>query len=102
MATLTLKHKTADKWIKAKYPDLFKRPMAIGIFNELRDAKPDYITTKSIKRLLYSKVRGIKYQHALLNNKNRYHLDGSIMGYVPRKHKVNAQKILDEWAIKND
>jgi len=98
MATLTLKKKytSARAWIKKEYPDLFNRPMAIGLLEELLKVKPKYITRKQISSTLYNKSLNTKYQHILINNDKRYHLDGSVMGIVPKKHKIRAQKILDE------
>jgi len=97
MNTLTLKkYKSAKAWVKAEYPELFTRPMAIGMQKELIKAKPVYIEKKQISKLLYNESRKKSYLRALTENSTRYHLDGSVMGVVPEKHKLRAQDILSE------
>jgi sRNA-binding protein len=95
MATLKLKKYTCAKdWLDYKYPDLFNRPMAIGIKKVLTKKKPKGVSSNSIRKLLIEVSQSEAYQYVILNNKNRYNLDGSIMGYVPKKHKDYAKERL--------
>ena len=96
MATLKLKPKTAKAWIKAEYPELFTRPMAINIVKEIMKVRPEHIQKNQIRWLLYDKTMTTAYQRVLIKNDNRYHLDGSIMGIVPEKHKILAKNLLVE------
>jgi sRNA-binding protein len=98
MATLKLKKKytSAKAWLKVEYPEVFNRPMAIGIDKEIIKVKPDYIENSKITGLLYNKTLNTKYLRILIDNNKRYHLDGSIMGTVPEKHKKLAKKLLAE------
>jgi hypothetical protein len=84
--------------IRAQYPDLFKhadpKPLAIGIFDELRAAFP-YANRWHISAILRQWTQRTVYARCLRTHSHRYHLDGTFAQPIATEfHMMRLSQLL--------
>ncbi len=84
--------------IRERYPDLFKhadpKPLAIGIFDELRAAFP-YANKWHLRSILRNWTQRTVYARSLRTHSHRYHLDGSFAQRIATEfHTMRLSKLL--------
>ncbi len=96
------KHVIAETqaWLFQHFPKCFRHdhglPLKVGILKDIFEKLPEdqSISRIQIRRTLKFYTNHPSYQKALTHKKERFDLDGNVVGTVEEEHKTTAEKLV--------